>query len=54
MLEQVSGLGVDLEGILGIEEVRVEERVGHVRECMTNDYARLALPGSSFIRQQDR
>jgi hypothetical protein len=29
MLEQVSGLGVDLEGILGFEEVRVEERADH-------------------------
>jgi hypothetical protein len=54
MLEQVSGLGVDLEGILGIEEVRVEQRADHVCERMTNDYARSALPSSKLVRQQDR
>jgi hypothetical protein len=36
MLEQADGLGVDLEGILVLQEVEVEELRAHVAECLTN------------------
>jgi hypothetical protein len=38
MLEQVSGLSVNLELILVAEEIGIEAFLRHVRHCNTNDY----------------
>lgn len=38
MLEQVRGLGIDLERVLLIEQARVEPLTVHKVECITNDY----------------
>ena len=38
MLEQVRGLGVNLERILVVEEVGIESLVRHDRHCITNEY----------------
>jgi hypothetical protein len=42
VLEQVGNLDVDLERILVVEEVGIEQPVGHVQQCNTNEYARQA------------
>lgn len=49
MLEQVDGLGVDLEGILILQEVEVEELTAHVAECITNGYETSHLPTTPVI-----
>jgi hypothetical protein len=38
MLEEVSGLVVDLERVRVVELVEVEELVRHSSECNTNEY----------------
>jgi hypothetical protein len=39
MLEQVSGLSVNLELILVAEEIGIKALLRHFRHCNTNDYA---------------
>ena len=45
VLEQMGGLGVDLEGVLVVEEVGIQPPVTHTRHCNTNEYATSRLRG---------
>jgi hypothetical protein len=53
MFEQVCGLSVDLEGVLVVEQVRIESLNRHLSKCITTGY-RSVVDGAAHWRTEGR
>ena len=52
MLEQVGGLGVDLERVLIVKQIEIEPVVRHLVHCNTNGYEPLAAGDFARLSRQ--